>query len=318
MGIKQKHKDIYIHENTNFLISIMVQIETTNNLLCTNIESYQCMECLLFYDSFEEIMDHRHESGHKNDLPQVFVSQDWHDRNRNKAIGNSTTNSYSHSFSSSTFDTSTLDKTACRLDIPEPAEIQNGEDHIGRSWYCVECNFVTNKSVTLRHHLKTVHYKCKCNICGKKYKNESILQEHIKQIHRREHDYNCTTCNNYSTSNRAYFLHHLSRCSGEQRHEYAMIHERKSVIKPYVAYCRITDCDSFFTSNSLFQGALSRRRKHECAHDVEDKYECFYCKTLYRNYSDFLQHLARCCIKFSAPGIPTQVPPINGKYHIFI
>lgn len=89
-------------------------------------------------------------------------------------------------------------------------------------------------------------------------------------------------------------------------------------LKPYIAYCRIKNCDAVYRSTNLVNGAVGRRRQHETKHGVDDEYECHYCKATYKAYSDYCSHVKRCAIKYGGPKRPTEVKPTAGFYHIFI
>ena len=202
---------------------------------------------------------------------------------------------------------------------------------------CFHCDFEASTGVHLQYHLKTEHYKSKCDECGKRFLNERSLAAHKSRIHRKGNEFKCKICDETILGDPSTLRNHELLCNGRSITNNFKGCESMDTVKnktlcntldtqtsfkkqnkPYIAYCRIKDCDAVFRSQSLVKGAVSRRRQHEAKHGADDLYECHYCKATYQEYTDYLDHLKRCSIKFGAPNRPCDVNPTAGLYHIFI
>ena len=92
--------------------------------------------------------------------------------------------------------------------------------HEGARFNCKQFNFTASAMTSVTTHTKlkhTNHPGYKCKICEKKYKSNTGLKIHKKDIHGevRLHNFDCKFCS-YKTTHEGYLREHFLNCHGKE------------------------------------------------------------------------------------------------------
>lgn len=295
-----------------------------NRLFCNNVQTYQCQDCGFEVENIEELIDHQIDNGCKSD-PKIFMKQEFLDLVESARILKSATGILNSTLlkdseilaevrkevERSVFnDSGIYDVHDISQNFSNLSNLSNSSSNLSntlisslntthsKTFHCKEpnCNFIGFSCSQLNTHTRSVHYKTKCEICGKSYANQKCLKQHQQRVHQKITKACCEMCGLGFYSNAALKVHKKncggSGSSGKLRHERA-----GDEVEKYRLHCRFEGCDKFYTS--LCPKAVgARRMQHERRHAPEDRLECHFCGAKFLEFTKFASHLMEGeCVK---------------------
>ena len=290
-----------------------------NRLFYNNVQFYQCRDCGFEVEDMDEFIDHRIDNGCKSD-PKVHMKQEFLDLVESSRIMKSATGILNSTLlknsemvtdvrkevEKSFFNESGIyDVQDISQNFSNLSNLSNSTSNLSNSlisslntthsktFHCNEpnCNFIGFSSTQLNTHTRSVHYKTKCEECGKSYANQKCLKQHQQRVHQKIIKAHCEMCGLGFYSNAAVKAH-KKNCSGGFKNDSTVLrHERAGdEVEKYRLHCRFENCEKFYTSLCP-RTVGARRMQHERKHAATDRYECHFCGDKFEEFTKFAGHL---------------------------
>jgi len=98
------------------------------------------------------------------------------------------------------------------------AYLRHSQAHTSR-FLCAECDYVTNRSDTLKHHVKSFHQHIRvpCELCNYTGASKSSVNNHMKAVHQNLR-FTCEVCD-YTTARKENLTTHMKNKHAEKRQE---------------------------------------------------------------------------------------------------